>query len=94
MFCVYCQCFTAVIASNSFITLDVTVLKDGGCAPLLKDRNADIPVSSELGRGSWLLKGTRDPVQEPIGFLVFTLEARVTTLLTNPRRCFAHVDVM
>lgn len=38
--------------------------------------------------------GTRDSVGRPIGFLVFTLKARVTTVLTNRSRRFAHVDVM
>lgn len=87
--------FVLIIVNYSIVTLVFTVLKDGGCVSLLKDRNADILVSRELvGRGSWLLRGTRDPVEEPIGFLVFTLEARVGIVSTNLRRRFAHVDVM
>lgn len=82
------------IVNNSIIIGYATVLKDGGGGPFLEVR-ADILVSRELV-GTWerLLRGTRDPLEEPIGVLVFTLEARVTTLLTNPRRRFAHVDVM
>ncbi len=81
--------------NNSVKTLRVSVLKDGGRVPPLKDRNADILLSRELvGRGSLLLRGARDPAEEPIGFLVFTLEARVTAVSTNHRRRFAHVDVM
>lgn len=75
------------------ILLCVIVLKDGACAPLLRDRNADILVRRELvGRGS--CGDARDPAEEPIGFLVYTLEARVTAVLTNPRGRLAHVDVM
>lgn len=60
----------------------------------MKDRNADILVSKQrdtererklVGRGS-LGRAARDPAEEPIGFLVFTLEARVPTLSTNHRR--------
>lgn len=71
------------------------MLKDGDRVPLVKGRNADILVSTELvGRGSCLFWGPRDQVEEPIGFLVLTLEARVTAVQTNPRRRLAHVDVM
>lgn len=53
------------------------MLKDGDRAPRLKDRNADILVSRELvGRGAWFFGGARDLAEEPIGVLVFTLEAR------------------
>lgn len=64
--------------------------KDGGCAPLLPNRNAD---SKFRGR-SGLLSDSRDRVGEPMSFVSFTAEARVSFLLTNPRRCFAHVDAM
>lgn len=61
----------------------------------VKDRNADILVRSEnVGRGIWLEKGARDLVEEPIVFMVFTLRARVTPVLTNPSSCVARIDVM
>lgn len=93
------MCFTrrfiAFIVRNDLLILRVAALQDGGRPPRRKDRNADILVSSELvGRGSWLWRGARDPAEGPIGFLVVALEARVTAALTNPRRRFAHVDVM
>lgn len=57
------------------------MLKDGDRAPLVKGRNADVLVSRErVGRGSCLFWGPRDWVEEPIGFLVFTLEARVAAV--------------
>lgn len=40
----------------------------------------------------WQMRVTRS--SEPMGFWVSTLEARVTTILTNCLRRFAHVDVM
>lgn len=87
--------FDLNLAVSYSIVVTVIALKDGGRAPLPKDRNADILVSRALvGRGSWLLRGTRDLLEEPMGFLGFTLEARVPTVLTNPCRRFAHVDVM
>lgn len=64
--------------------------KDGGCAPFLPDRNA----GSEFGGRSRLLSDSRDPVDEPMSFVSFTAEARVSLSLTNPRCCFAHVDAM
>lgn len=64
--------------------------KDGGCAPFLSGTNAD----SEFGGRSRLRRDTRDPVAEPMSFVSFSAEARVSSLLTNPRHCFAHVDAM
>lgn len=61
----------------------------------VKDRNADILVRrGNVGRGIWLQKGARDLVEEPIIFLVFTLRARVTPLLTNPCSRVARADVI
>lgn len=57
------------------------MLKDGDRAPVVKGRNADILVSRELvGRGCCLFWGPRDWLEEPISFLVFALEARVTAI--------------
>lgn len=93
--CVFFKRWNSVIVNISTFKLRVGVLKDGAGVPPLRDRNADVLVSRELvGRGAWPLRGARDPVEEPISFLVFTLEARVRTVLTNHRRRFAHVDVM
>lgn len=64
--------------------------KDGGCAPFLPHRNAD----SAFGGRSGLQSDSRDPVDEPMSFVSFTAEARVSFSLTNPRPCFAHVDAM
>lgn len=48
----------------------------------------------QTARGERLLRAARDPLEEPIGILVFALEARVRTVSTNRCRRFAHVDVM
>lgn len=78
------------------ILLSLNVLKDGGCASFpLDKKNADVLFSTTLvGRSPWLFEGTRDWMQQPIGFMVFTLKARVTAALTNTRRRSQHVDVM
>lgn len=77
------------------ILLSLNVLKDGGCASFPLDKNADVLFSTTLvGRSPWLFEGARDWMQQPIGFMVFTLKARVTAALTNTRRRSQHVDVM
>lgn len=87
--------FTFVFAFDSAAVAISPLLKDGGGAPFLKDRYADVPVSREfVERGAWPLRDARDPVEEPISVLVFTMGSRVRTVLTNHHICCAHVDVM
>lgn len=65
-----------------------SILKDGGCKLFLKCGHDG---RQERARGARL---ARDSVDEPMGFLISALKARVKTILTNHRRRFAHVDVM
>lgn len=64
------------------------------CASLQRQKCGYSGEQTARGERLLVLGGMRDPIEEPIGFLVFALEARVGTVSTNPRRRFAHVDVM
>lgn len=74
------------LTNNTF-----SILEDGGhkCSFTVEMRHV-----KRQGRGSWLPGVTRDPVEEPIGFSAFAVEARVSVEVTNPRRCLSNVDVM